>query len=216
MRASVEAMARDQERRERSSEEPIVGGLPDAPGIIAAMQLSAGLAVHLRGIADELLVKEFPGATLTRAERELLATAVSAANDCVYCMDSHGAFAGELLERVTGQRQDALVDAVKTGDVGNLDAKMAALLHIARTVQKRSRDLKRDDVERAKSAGAVDADVQLAVLIAAAFSMYNRMVDGLRAKTPPSVEAFRERARQIADHGYSSPKLNAIPGATPR
>ena len=52
---------------------------------------------------------------------------------------------------------------------------------------------------------ASDADVQLAVLIASAFSMYNRMVDGFRAVTPPSAEAYRERAAEIAEHGYSAP-----------
>ena len=82
----------------RSQEEPIVGGLPDVPGILAAIRLTPGLGVHLRGLADELLVNDFPGATLERAEREMLATAVSAANDCFYCMDSHGAFANALLE----------------------------------------------------------------------------------------------------------------------
>src|SRR6266576_2892852 len=92
-------MSRDQERLQRSQEEPIVGGLPDVPGILAAIRLTPGLGVHLRGLADELLVNDFPGATLVRAEREMLATAVSAANDCFYCMDSHGAFANALLER---------------------------------------------------------------------------------------------------------------------
>ena len=92
-------MARDDERQLRASEEPIVGGLPDAPGILAAIRLTPSLAAHLRGLADELLVRDYPGTTLTRAERELLATAVSAANDCFYCMDSHGAFATELLQR---------------------------------------------------------------------------------------------------------------------
>ena len=47
-----------------------------------------------------------------------------------------------------------------------------------------------------------DADVQLAVLIAAAFSMYNRMVEGFRARTAPTPEAYRERAGEIATHGY--------------
>jgi AhpD family alkylhydroperoxidase len=89
-------MARDAERLVRSGEDPIVGGLPDFPGILAAIRLTPGLAQHLRGLADELLVKDFPGATLTRAERELIATAVSAGNDCFSCMDSHGAFAAEL------------------------------------------------------------------------------------------------------------------------
>ena len=79
-------MARDEERLSRSQEEPIVGGLPDVPGILAAIRLTPGLGVHLRGLADELLVNDFPGATIQRGEREMLATAVSAANDCFYCM----------------------------------------------------------------------------------------------------------------------------------
>jgi AhpD family alkylhydroperoxidase len=96
-------------RRSRAGEEPIVGGLPEVPGILAAMSLSPGLAVHLRGLADELLVKEYPGASLTRAERELIATAVSAANECFYCMDCHGAFALALLRDASPSSARALV-----------------------------------------------------------------------------------------------------------
>jgi AhpD family alkylhydroperoxidase len=91
-------MAGDEERLARSQEEILVGGLPDVPGILAAIRLTPGLGVHLRGLADELLVNDFPGTTLARAQREMLATAVSAGNDCFYCMDSHGAFATALLE----------------------------------------------------------------------------------------------------------------------
>jgi uncharacterized peroxidase-related enzyme len=205
-------MTRDTERKARAAEAPIVGGLPEAPGILAAMQLSPGLAVHLRGLADELLVHEFPGASLTRGERELLATAVSAANGCFYCMDSHGAFAAELLFRSAGHRLDDVIDAVKAGGEAGLDGKMSALVRVARAVQGQARDLGLGDVERAKAAGASDGDVQLAILIAAAFSMYNRMVDGLRARTPANEEAFRDRAREIADHGYASPAVKAVPG----
>ena len=43
--------------------------------------------------------QRLPGRHAPRHEREMLATAVSAANDCFYCMDSHGAFANALLER---------------------------------------------------------------------------------------------------------------------
>jgi uncharacterized peroxidase-related enzyme len=208
-------MIRDDERRARAGEAPLVGGLPDVPGILAAMHLAPGLALHLRGLADELLVKDYPGATLSRADREILTTAVSAANDCFYCMDSHGAFAGELLLRATGDRHDAMVDAVKAGTDDGLSSKLTALVHVARVVRRHPRDLTAADVERSKAAGASDADVQLAVLIAAAFSMYNRMVDGLRARTPPTQEAFRDRACQIADHGYSSPNVQAVPGRGP-
>ena len=204
-------MARDEERRARAAEEPVVGGLPDVPGIVVAMRLSPALSEHLKGLADALLVEPFPGATLSRAERELVATAVSAANDCIYCMDSHGAFASELLRRDEAKGIDALVDGVQTGGVGGASPKVAALLGLARIVRGNAREVTAGDVARAKEAGASDGDVQLTVLIASAFCMYNRMVDGLRARTPPSAEAYRERATQIAEHGYSDSRVQSLP-----
>lgn len=186
----------DEQRKARAKEEPIVGGLPDAPGIVAAMRLAPGLALHLRGLADELLVNDYPGATLSRAERELIATAVSESNDCFYCMDSHGAFAAELIQRAGATPASTKLDALRD---------------LARGVAKNARGVTRAEVERALAAGATDADTQLAVLIASAFCMYNRMVDGLRARTPPSPEAYRARAREIAEHGYSDPRVQSLP-----
>ena len=205
-------MAREEERLMRSMEEPIVGGLPDAPGILTAIRLTPGLGIHLRGLADELLVNDFPGATLTRAEREMLATAVSAANDCFYCMDSHGAFANALLEPVGATELSPLVDGIKLGSSEGLGDKMRTLLDVARTVQREPRDLTSGDVAAAHAAGATDADVQLAVLIAAAFSMYNRMVEGFRARTLSSADAYRSRAAEIAAHGYSDQRVTSVPG----
>ena len=182
-----------------------MGGLPDVPGIGAAMRLTPKLGLHLRGLADELLVNDFPGATLRRDERELLATAVSAANDCFFCMDSHGAFATALLERGGATEHVPRIDIVKTGSSDGLEPKMQTLLHVARTVGRDPLQLTSEDVAAAHDAGATDADVQLAVLIAAAFSMYNRMVDGFRARTPADPAAYRDRAGEIAERGYSAP-----------
>jgi uncharacterized peroxidase-related enzyme len=204
-------MARDEERLMRSQEEPIVGGLPDVPGILTALRLTPELGIHLRGLADELLVNDFEGATISRAEREMLATATSAANDCFYCMDSHGSFATALLEQSGADDLVPLVDVIKQGSSDGLSAKMSALVHIARTVRGEPRDLTAADVATAHAAGATDADVQLAVLIAAAFSMYNRMVEGFRARTPPSAEAYRARASEIATHGYSDKRVASVP-----
>ena len=197
----------------RSQEEPIVGGLPDVPGILTALRLTPELGVHLRGLADELLVNDFAGATLGRAEREMLATAVSAANDCFYCMDSHGAFATALLETDGAHGSRAARSTwSSSGRPMGFDDKMRALLHIARTVRGEPRELTAADVAAAHAAGATDADVQLAVLIAAAFSMYNRMVEGFRARTLPSADAYRGRAAEIAAHGYSDQRVTSVPG----
>jgi uncharacterized peroxidase-related enzyme len=198
-------MTRDDERIQRAGQAPIVGGLPDAPGISAAMALTPDLGLHMRGLADQLLVHDFPGATLRRAEREMIAAAVSAGNDCVFCMDSHAAFAGELLSRDGDEARKPLLDELLVGQLDGFDPKMRALLHIAGVVRHDPLELTAADVASATGAGATDGDVQLAVLIASAFSMYNRMVDGLRAMTPPSTDAYAESAERIAEHGYSRP-----------
>ena len=188
------SMARDDERLERSP-----GGRHrrrparrprdrrrDAP--------DAGLGVHLRGLADELLVNDFPGATISRAEREMLATAVSAANDCFYCMDSHGAFATALLESdgatELAARRRRSSSARPTGSTTRCRRSSTSRGPSGATRCELTADRRR----RGHAAGATDADVQLAVLIAAAFSMYNRMVDGFRARTPPTPEALSRRA----------------------
>ncbi len=189
-------MAREEERLQRSLETPIVGGLPDAPGIVAAIRLTPGVGHHIRGLADELLVKDYPGATLHRYEREMLATAVSAANDCFYCMDTHGAYASALLERQGAVELTPVIDRLKLGSSDGLGEKMGALLHIARTVRGEARNLTAADVQAALDSGATDGDVQLAVLIAAAFSMFNRMVDGLRAQTPPQSRGVSRPGRR--------------------
>ena len=205
-------MARDEERRLRAEQDPIVGSLPDVPGIGAAMRLTPGLGVHLRGLADELLVNDFPGATIRRDQRETLAAAVSAANDCFFCMDSHSAFATAVMQRQGTTELAPLLDEVLQGSSEGFDPKMQALLHIARTVRRDPLALTADDVRAAGDAGASDGDVQLAVLIAAAFSMYNRMVDGFRARTAPVADVYHARAAEIAENGYSAPSAIPVPG----
>ena len=202
-------MAREDERAVRAQEQPIVGGLPAVPGILVAMSLTPELGRHMRGLADALLVNDFPGATMGRAEREMIATAVSAGNDCFFCMDSHAAHAIAILEREGRDAEIPSIELIKVDDTQALDARMRALIRIAGVVRRDPRALTSGDVQAARDAGASDGDVQLAVLIASGFSMYNRMVDGLRAMTPPSPDAYRERAGAIAEHGYSIPGVPA-------
>jgi AhpD family alkylhydroperoxidase len=176
------------------------------------MRLTPALGVHLRGLADQVLVDDYPGATITRAQREMIATAVSAANDCFFCMDSHAAHATALLERDGAGADAGLLETLKLGGSDGFDAKMQALLRIARVVREDPRALTPAHVETALAARASDADVQLAVLIAAAFSMYNRIVDGFRARTPGVTDVYASRAAEIAQHGYAAPPPAAPSG----
>lgn len=207
--------ARQDERLSRSNEASLVGGVPNFPGIMAAMMISPALAVPLRSLADFLLVSSYPESTISRSEREILATAVSAGNDCFYCMDSHAAFAEALLAQdgCDAENSRDLADRVKLGDFSALSNKIQSLARVACLVREGGRQLTPEAVAAARDAGASDADIQLAVMISAAFCMYNRIVDGFRAQTPSDPSAFAERARQIAAYGYSDRRITAVPDA---
>jgi hypothetical protein len=57
-------------------------------------------------------------------------------------------------------------------------------------------------VEAARKQGATDVEIHDTVLIAAAFCMYNRYVDGLATFAPDDPENYAERARALVEHGY--------------
>ena len=60
-------------------------------------------------------------------------------------------------------------------------------------------------VEEALNYGATDIEIHDTVLIAAAFSMYNRYVDGLGTWQPRDVEVYSQMGKRIAEEGYFKP-----------
>jgi uncharacterized peroxidase-related enzyme len=144
--------------------------------------------------------------TLTRGERELIATYVSAQNDCYYCQTVHGAIAAAQLND-----NEDLVRAVKR-DFPHADVseKMKALLEIAGKVQQGGKYVKNEDVERARQLGATDLEIHDTVLIAAAFCMYNRYVDGLATWQPEDTDMYRQRGKLVARDGYVAANLQNL------
>ena len=59
-----------------------------------------------------------------------------------------------------------------------------------------------EDIESARREGATDLEIHDTVLIAAAFSMYNRYVDGLATWAPEDPAAYRESGARLAREGY--------------
>ena len=58
-------------------------------------------------------------------------------------------------------------------------------------------------IQKAKEAGASDREIHDTVLIAAAFCMYNRYVDGLATVAPQELEAYDEMGAVMAEEGYT-------------
>jgi alkylhydroperoxidase family enzyme len=87
-------------------------------------------------------------------------------------------------------------------DAAPISAKLRALLRIAHAVQQDGRKVTPDLVAAARDEGASDLEIHDTVLIAAAFCMYNRYVDGLATFAPDNPDAYAESARRIVELGY--------------
>lgn len=169
---------------------------PELPGIRSLLAFSPETATPLGDLA-EILLRSNDG--LTPADRELIATYVSYLNDCFYCHNSHGEIACYYL----GDRQ--LVDHVRQDYTkAPISNKLKALLNIAGKVQKGGKHVTTEDVAKAREEGATDKDIHDTVLIAAAFCLFNRYVDGLAANTPTDMSSYPLRAKQIAERGYGN------------
>ncbi len=137
------------------------------PGIRGLFTVRPETAKPLCDLANVLL--HGPG-TLSPGERELIATFVSAKNDCLYCQTSHGAVAAVHL----GGNEALVADVKRDFETAEISSKLKALLAIAGQVQEGGRNVRAEDVERARREGASDLEIHDTVLIAAAFCMFNR------------------------------------------
>lgn len=145
--------------------------------------------------------------SLSPGERELIATYVSYLNDCHYCQSIHGAIAAAHLDG-----DEELVRRIKADfRHADISEKLKALLVIAGKVQRGGKHVTAEDVAYARSLGATDVEIHDTVLIAAAFCMYNRYVDGLATVQPHDEAMYRERGMMVARDGYVSVSKTYLP-----
>jgi len=169
----------------------------DLPGIRGLMVFRPETAEPLNQLADILL--RGPN-TLTPGERELIATFVSSRNDCFFCQTVHGAVAAYHL----GNNEQLVIDVKRDPEQAAVSDKMKALLAIAGKVQRGGKEVTGEDIARARGCGASDKEIHDTVLIAAAFCMFNRYVDGLGTWAPTDLEVYRQRAPFTARDGYAN------------
>jgi uncharacterized peroxidase-related enzyme len=165
------------------------------PGIVGLLTQFKKTAKPLTELAQVLLRGD---STMSEGERELIAALVSARNECKFCMRSHGATAGHLLD---GNKElvKQVQEDFRTAPVSD---KMKALLNIAAKVQKSGREVTEQDIAEARKEGATDQEIHDTVLIAAAFCLYNRYVDGLGTFAPDNEDVYDEHGRELATEGY--------------
>lgn len=142
--------------------------------------------------------------TLSPADRELIAAYVSSRNHCVFCMSSHAAAARCLY----GPEKEKVDQVLKEPETAAVSDKLKALLHLAGKVQILGKEVRPEDIAAARELGATDMEIHDTVLIAAAFSMFNRYVDGLASWTPEDPADYEPMGQRMAEHGYVPPVAN--------
>ncbi len=173
----------------------------ELPGIRGLMAYRPEAAEPLNQLAEVLLRTEN---SLSRGERELIATYVSALNDCFFCQNVHGALAGYYLNCDINEIDDIKADFLHSN---NISDKMKSLLFIAENVQKGGKYVTAEQVKYALKIGASQREIHDTVLIAAAFCMFNRYVDGLSTFAPNNRQFYVDRAPQRAEEGYINTPL---------
>lgn len=167
------------------------------PGIRSLVMFRPETGKPLYELAQVLLRGE---STLSEAERELIAAYVSSRNNCMFCMSSHAAASRCLY----GDEKKVVDEVLRDMPNAHISDKLKALLNIAGKVQILGKEVKEEDVEAARKLGATDGEIHDTVLIAAAFCMFNRYVDGLGSWTPTDPAVYEEMGVRMSK-GYVPP-----------
>jgi uncharacterized peroxidase-related enzyme len=169
------------------------------PGIRSLVLFRPETGKHLYELVQVLLRGPSP---LSEAERELIAAYVSYRNDCIFCMSSHAAASRCLY----GEEKNIVDDVLANMQCSKVSDKMKALLHIAGKVQVLGKEVIPEDITAARLLDADDREIHDTILIAAAFSMFNRYVDGMASFTPTDAGTYEEMGKRMAEKGYTLPQ----------
>ena len=129
---------------------------------------------------DALMEK--PGG-LSKAEREMIVVATSAANQCLYCVVAHGA-----ILRIRA-KDPILADQVATNyRKAGITPRQRAMLDFAMKVAARSEEIEDADFAALAAAGFSEEDSWDIAAIAAFFAMSNRLANAMNI--PPNDEFY--------------------------
>lgn len=136
----------------------------------------AAMAAHL----DLYTAIMFGPSGVSREEREAIATAVSGANRCPYCVAHHA----EALHHYWKDRE-RVEDFVARPRSASLPPRLRALVDYALKLTEHPAEMGERDVETLREHGLSDGDVLSVNLIASYFNFVNRIALGLGVEQSP-------------------------------
>jgi uncharacterized peroxidase-related enzyme len=147
----------------------------EKPGFVPNVYRAYSLCPQqLRGfiaLYDSIMTEE---SGLTKAEREMIAVAVSSENHCFYCLTSHGA----VLRVRSGD--EILADTVAANyRAAALTPRQRAMLDFAIKITQSSDTCSDDDIVALRNHGFSDEDIMDIIQVAALFNYSNRVANAL-------------------------------------
>jgi uncharacterized peroxidase-related enzyme len=162
------------------------------PGLVLKQHPESGeLIMRL----TELLLRG--PASLTPAQRELIAAYTSAVNACEFCYGTHAATAEAL--GIDERWLTRLIDDIDTADV---DEKLKPILRYVRKLTRSPSRVQQADVTAIFTAGWDEDAFFHVVAICGLFNFYNRLIDGYGVKSTPDYR--RMVGKRLAEQGYTS------------
>ena len=129
----------------------------------------------------------FDKSGLKRADRELIAVVVSAANECEYCVNHH---AEALLSY--WQDEKKVVQAGRDFRSVDLSAKQIAMLEFAEKLTKSPGDMQESDIEKLRNNGFNDEEILSISLVTNYFNFVNRNANALGVEfSEEEVKAYK-------------------------
>lgn len=121
----------------------------------------------------------FADGFLTRRQKELIGTYVSAINQCPYCRGSHAYF-------LECQTEPQTANAIRSLDLDNAEISDAErlLLEFTGTLTRESHTVRQADVDRLREAGWNDKQIAEAVYVTAMFALFNRIANAFGLVDP--------------------------------
>jgi uncharacterized peroxidase-related enzyme len=172
----------------------------EVPGIMHLLAFRPKASDLLNQFTQEVMRGE---SKLSPGFRELIATVVSAANECGFCRDSHAEAASLLLEkegRVKKGKGHSFVAGVLDGDADLTDGEWALLEFLVKA-NHQAQEIEERDLRKMKKLGVSDAEVFDGITVCALFNFYNRWV-GANGVDWETEEGSQASGARIAERGY--------------
>jgi uncharacterized peroxidase-related enzyme len=178
------------------------------PNVLSAYAFdNAKLRVFIL-MADDLMLGD---SGLTKAEREMIAVAVSAVNHCHYCLTSHGA---ALRQRAGDPVLGELI--AQNWRAAGLEPRHEAMLDFCVKLTEAPDKIREADREALRRAGFSDRDIWDIAAVASFYNMTNRMAAAADMK--PNLEYHylaREKPAETGKRAPGSRRAVARPAAAP-